>query len=176
MKSSCDWKPSSVRNVGKCRMPRCRSAGASHRGDENDNAVATAMTLVLQTIARTMGCFVLAVAHLSDTGIRGGKSKEEIADVIWACLSDHEFGTGPATNTRLVVEKNRGGKDGMVFPYTLRLVEAPEKDEDGDPVTTRVVDWLPPGSVEAAPAPDDPWLKSCRRDDQRVAVTRFKRA
>ena len=86
------------------------------------------------------------------------------------------LGTGPATNTRLVVEKNRGGKDGMVFPYTLRLVEAPEKDEDGDPVTTRVVDWLPPGSVEAAPAPDDPWLKSCRRDDQRVAVTRFKRA
>jgi AAA domain len=101
-------------------------AGYSHRGDENDNAVASAMTLVLQTIARTMGCFVLAVAHLSDTGIRGGKSKEEITDVIWACLSDHEFGAGPATNTRLVVEKNRGGRDGMVFPYTLRLIEAPE--------------------------------------------------
>jgi len=149
-------------------------AGYSHRGDENDNAVATAMTLVLQTIARTMGCFVLAVAHLSDTGIRGGKSKEEIADVIWACLSDHEFGTGPATNTRLVVEKNRGGKDGMVFRYTLRLVEAPKKDEDGDPITTRVVDWLSPGSVEATPAADDPWAKP-KRQDQRTAVLRLKR-
>src|SRR5262249_33984677 len=72
-------------------IPAC--AGYSPRGDENDNAVAPAMTLVLQTIAQTMRCFVLAVAHLSDTGIRGGKSKEEIADVIWACLSDHEFGT-----------------------------------------------------------------------------------
>jgi len=149
-------------------------AGYSHRGDENDNAVATAMTLVLQTIAQTMGCFVLAVAHISDTGIRGGKSKEEIADVIWACLSDHEFGTGPATNTRLVVEKNRGGKDGMVFPYTLRLVEAPEKDEDGDPITTRVVDWLPPGSAQAAPAADDPWARP-KRQDQRTAVLRLKR-
>jgi hypothetical protein len=149
-------------------------AGYSHRGDENDNAVATAMMLVLQTLAQNMGCFVLAVAHLSETGIRGGKSKEEITDVIWACLSDHEFGTGPATNTRLIVEKNRGGKDGLVFPYTLRLVEAPEKDEDGDPITTRVVDWLPPGSAEAAPAPDDPWAKP-KRQDQRTAALRLKR-
>src|SRR5215831_665495 len=62
----------------------------------------------------------------------------------------------------------------MVFPYALRLVEAPEKDEDGDPITTRVVDWLPPGSVQAAPAPDDPWAKP-RRQDQRTAVLRLKR-
>jgi hypothetical protein len=150
-------------------------AGYSHRGDENDNAVATAMTIVLQTLAQNMKCFVLAVAHLSDTGIRGGKSKEEITDVIWACLSDHEFGTGPATNTRLVVEKNRGGKDGMVFPYTLRLVKAPEKDEDGDPITTRVVDWLPPQATQEAAWPDDPWLKGCRTIDQRANVSRFKR-
>ena len=149
-------------------------AGYSHRGDENDNAVATAMMLVLQTLAQNMACFVLAVAHLSDTGIRGGKSKEEITDVIWACLSDHDFGSGPATNTRLVVEKNRGGKDGMVFPYTLRLVEAPEKDDDGDAITTRVVYWLPPGTVEVAPAPDDPWAKP-RRQDQRTAALRLKR-
>ena len=149
-------------------------AGYSRRGDENDNAVATAMTLVLQTLAQKTGCFVLAVAHLSDTGIRGGKSKEEIVDVIWACLSDHEFGTGPATNTRLVVEKNRGGKDGLVFPYTLRLVEAPEKDEDGDPITTRVVDWLPPGTAEVSPSPNDPWAKP-KRQDQRTAALRLKR-
>ena len=149
-------------------------AGYSHPGDENDNAVATAMTLVLQALAQTMRCFVLAAAHLSDTGIRGGKSKEEITDAIWACLSDHEFGTGPATNTRLVVEKNRGGKDGMVFPYTLRLVEAPENDEDGDPITTRVVDWLPPGAAEAVTSPDDPWAKP-KRQDQRTAAVRLKR-
>src|SRR5262249_53458518 len=66
------------------------------------------------------------------------------------------------------------GKDGMVFPYTLQLVEAPEKDEDGDAITTRVLDWLPPGSVKAAPAPDDPWAKP-KRQDQRTAVLRLKR-
>ena len=37
-----------------------------------------------------------------------------------------------------------------------------------------VVDWLPPGSVQAAPAPDDPWAKP-KRQDQRTAALRLKR-
>jgi len=37
-----------------------------------------------------------------------------------------------------------------------------------------VVDWLPPGSVQAAPAPDDPWAKA-KRQDQSTAALRLKR-
>ena len=57
----------------------------------------------------------------------------------------------------------------------LRLVEAPEPDEDGDPITTMVVDWqsVPPRG-HAQPEPD-PW-RQCRRQDQQTAVTRLKRA
>ena len=49
------------------------------------------------------------------------------------------------------------------------MVEASEKDEDGDPITTMVVDWSPPGT-----APNDPWAKP-KRQDQRTAVLRLKR-
>jgi len=56
------------------------------------------------------------------------------------------------------------------------MVEAPEKDEDGDPITTMVIDWQPAGSAgdQAQPEPD-PWTQ-CRRQDQRTAVLRLKRA
>jgi hypothetical protein len=75
------------------------------------------------------------------------------------------------------VRKNRGGKQGQQFPFTLRLVEAPEPDEDGDPIKTMVVQWQPAGTgtAQAQLEPDDPWLKGCRRDDQRAVMSRFKR-
>ena len=44
------------------------------------------------------------------------------------------------------MRKNRGGQQGQEYPFTLRLVEAPEPDEDGEPITTMVVDWQPAGA------------------------------
>src|SRR5262249_51634295 len=35
-------------------------------------------------------------------------------------------------------------------------------DEDGEAITTMVVDWPPPGAATAAPPlPDDPWIAGC---------------
>src|SRR5262245_33914783 len=100
-------------------------------------------------------------------GTRGAGAKESSGDVILACLGDKQV-SGSVTNTRLAVRKHRGGKQGQEFPFQLRMVEAPEKDEDGDPITTMVVDWLPPGAAtQAPPPPDDPWRKNCRTVDQR---------
>ena len=53
------------------------------------------------------------------------------------------------------------------------MVEAPEKDEDGDPITTMVVDWLPAGTAPA-PGAADP-LGQAERQDQRTAALRLKR-
>ena len=77
-------------------------------------------------------------------------------------------------NTRLAVRKNRGGRQGQEHPFTLRLVETPEPDEDGEPIHTMVVDWVavPPGS--GPQSEPDPWAQ-CRRQDQRTAVLRLKR-
>jgi hypothetical protein len=55
----------------------------------------------------------------------------------------------------------------------LKRIEAPEPDEDGESVTTMVVDWQPAGAAGAQPH-SDPW-SLCRRQDQRTAVLRLKR-
>jgi hypothetical protein len=92
---------------------------------------------------------------------------------VLAALGDKE-NNGSVTNTRVAVRKNRGGRQGQEHPFTLRVVEAPEPDEDGEPITSMVVDWLPAGaSGEAEPA-QDPWAQ-CRRQDQRTARLRLKR-
>ena len=151
-------------------------AGYNQPGAENDNAVGQAIMNVLKAVAQELKCFVLGIDHFGKdlmAGTRGAGAKESSGDVILACLGDKQL-SGSVTNTRLAVRKHRGGRQGQEYPFQLRMVEAPEKDEDGDPITTMIVDWLPPGSAQAAPAADDPWAKP-KRQDQRTAALRLKR-
>ena len=123
---------------------------------------------------QALNCFVLGVDHFGknlEAGTRGASSKEAAGDLVLACLGDKEL-SGSVINTRLAVRKNRGGQQGKEYPFTLRLVEAPEPDEDGEPVSTMVVDWsAAPTQLQSEP---DPWMQS-RRQDQRTAVLRLKR-
>jgi hypothetical protein len=152
-------------------------AGYYRAGDEYDNAVGQAIMNVLKAVAQEMQCFVLGIDHFGksvEAGTRGASSKEASGDVVLACLGDKQL-SGTVSNTRLAIRKHRGGKQGQEYPFTLRLVEAPEPDEDGDKVTTMVMDWSPAGAAQAAPGmPDDPWAKP-KRQDQRTAVIRLKR-
>jgi hypothetical protein len=151
-------------------------AGYARPGEENDPAAGQAVMNVLKALAEAADCFVLAIDHFGkspESGTRGASSKESSGDVVLAALGAKEL-SGSVTNTRLAVRKNRGGRQGQEFPFTLRVVEAPKPDEDGDPITTMVVDWLPAGTAEAAQPPPDPWAQ-CRRQDQRTAVLRLKR-
>jgi AAA domain len=151
-------------------------AGYAKAGDEYDNAVGQAIMNVLKAVAYELKCFVLGIDHFGKdllAGTRGASSKESSGDVVLACLGDKQV-SGAVTNTRLAVRKHRGGRQGQEYPFSLRMVEAPEKDEDGDPVTTMVVDWLPPGTAPTSSAPDDPWAKP-KRQDQRTAALRLKR-
>jgi hypothetical protein len=152
-------------------------AGYGRAGDEYDNAVGQAVMNVLKAVAQELKCFVLGIDHFGknlEAGTRGASSKEASADVVLACLGNKQL-SGTVINTRLAVRKHRGGKQGQEYPFALRMVEAPEKDEDGDAITTMVVDWLPPGSAAAGePVVDDPWTGP-KRQDQRTAVQRLKR-
>ena len=152
-------------------------AGYTRAGDENDPAAAQAVMNVLKALAQALGCFVLGVDHFGkniEAGTRGASSKEGASDLVLACLGDKSV-SGSVSNTRLAVRKNRGGQQGQEFPFTLRVVEAPEPDDDGEPVTSMVVDWQPntPGGNPTQPGPD-PWAQT-RRQDQRAAVQRLKR-
>jgi hypothetical protein len=96
----------------------------------------------MKALAAALNCFVLGVGHLGkdkERGTRGAGSKEDSGDLVLYCLGDKEI-SGAVTNTRLAVRKNRGGKQGQVYPFALRQVAAPEPDEDGEPITTMVVD------------------------------------
>jgi hypothetical protein len=151
-------------------------AGYSRAGDEYDTAVGQALMNVLKAVAHELKCFVLGIDHFGKdllAGTRGASSKESSCDVVLACLGTKEL-SGSVTNTRLAIRKHRGGRQGQEYPFALRMVEAPEKDEDGDPITTMVVDWLPAGSAAEAQLEPDPW-SLCRRQDQRTAVLRLKR-
>ena len=53
------------------------------------------------------------------------------------------------------------------------MVQAPEPDEDGEPISTMVVDWVPAPPGGAQPELD-PWAQA-RRQDQRTAGLRLKR-
>ena len=152
-------------------------AGYSRAGDEYDNAVGQAVMNVLKAVAQELGCFVLGIDHFGknlEAGTRGASSKESSADLVLACLGNKEL-SGSVSKTRLAVRKNRSGRQGQEFPFVLRLVEASEKDEDGDPITTMVIDWLPAGAAAAeAQSEPDTWAQP-RRQDQRTAVLRLKR-
>jgi AAA domain len=152
-------------------------AGYARAGDESDNAVGQAVMNVLKTVAQELGCFVLGIDHFGKdllAGTRGASSKESSGDVVLACLGDKQI-SGNVTNTRLAIRKHRGGRQGQEYPFTLRPVDAPDKDEDGDPITTMVIDWQPAAAAGAQAQPEpDPWAV-CRRQDQRTAALRLKR-
>jgi AAA domain len=149
-------------------------AGYRKSGDEQDNAVGAAIMNVLDAVAQALGCFVFGIDHFGKdllAGTRGASSKESAGDVVLACLGEKQV-SGSVNNTRLAVRKQRGGRQGQEYPFLLREVEL-GKDEDGDAITTMVVDWQPAGAGGAAPPPD-PWSRP-KRQDQRTAVLRLKR-
>jgi hypothetical protein len=153
------------------------AAGYERRGDENDTAVVTAVMRVLKDLAERLSCFVLGIDHYGkdqNAGLMGNSRKETNGDLVLACLGERER-SGRVINTRLAVRKVRGGPQGQEYPFTSRVIELPEMDEDGERYTTLVINWQPVPPGGAQPQPKDPWAEP-RRQDQRTAVGRLKRA
>jgi hypothetical protein len=152
------------------------SAGYGQQGAESDAAVASHIMRVLQQVAQACSCVVLGVDHFGknvETGTRGSSAKEANAELVLACLGEREL-SGRVVNTRLAIRKNRAGPQGQEYSFTLREVEL-GLDEDGDRITTMVVNWqagpAPPSSQQP---PTDPWEQS-RQTDTRQAMLLLKR-
>ena len=151
------------------------AAGYREQGAENDSAVVAAVMRVLKEVAERLSCFVLGIDHYGknlDAGVKGSVNKETPCDLVLACLGERER-NGFVANPRLAVRKCRGGVQGREFPFKTRVIELLEKDEDGEAVTTLVIDWqpVPPGGAQP---PEDPWAEPSRQD-QRTAMLRLKR-
>jgi hypothetical protein len=151
------------------------SAGYNKLGAESDAAISQRVMNVLKLAGLKLDCFVLGIDHFGKDitlGTRGSISKESSGDLVLSLLGDREL-SGRVLNTRLVVRKVRGGRTGDEYPFGVREVELPERDEDGEPVTTLVIDW---GKREPAPVKSvsDPWDES-RRSETRQAMLLLKR-
>jgi len=151
------------------------SAGYAMQGAENDSAVGQQVMRVLRQAAEATDTFVCGIDHIGkniNLGTRGSSSKEAAADLVLACLGQREL-SGRVLNLRLAVRKCRGGPTGQEFPFSMREVTHPQGDEEGNPISTLVVDWTAPAAAPTGPGPDRWEAES--RTDTRQAMLLLKR-
>jgi hypothetical protein len=151
------------------------SAGYAMQGAESDSAVGQQVMRVMRQAAEATDSFWCGIDHFGknvDHGTRGSSSKEAAADLVLACLGQREL-SGRLLNLRLAVRKCRGGPSGQEFPFSMREVTHPQPDEEGNPITTLVVDWTAFAATSPGSAPD-PW-ESERRTDARQGMLLLKR-
>lgn len=117
-------------------------AAAAGFTDENSAADTQKAMNCLAAVSRQTGALVVAIDHHGKTieaGLRGSSAKIAAADCILTVL--HEASSdGGIANRRLIKTKMRGGITGPVAAMELVSVTL-GTDEDGDEVTSAVVEW-----------------------------------
>ena len=113
---------------------------------ENENMSAQVQKVVsgLSRLSDVTGALAINVDHFGkdqDAGLRGSSAKRGHVETILACLVDRNKDDKP-TNHRMKFEKIRDGEEGRIIPYRLKPIDW-GVDEDGDPISTRVVQWEP---------------------------------
>ena len=152
------------------------SAGYPPGCGENDTGATSIVMSVLRRLAQKMDAFVLGIDHMGknpDGGTRGNSAKEASADLVLGLYADKD-----GSNTRMVIRKNRGGRQWLRYNFTLQEVTSPKLDEDNEPVVSAIVHWGQTLSANAGTvqAPKDPWEASCKREDQQARQLRLRDA
>jgi hypothetical protein len=118
--------------------------------DENDNAEAARVMKILRTISQETGALVLGIDHLgksAEQGARGASAKEANSDFVLIIDGKKEL-TGETSDTKVGVRKLRDGPQGDVLPFTALKVDV-GLDEDGQTITSRIIDWNAAPKVHA---------------------------
>jgi hypothetical protein len=123
---------------------------ANHtEGGDNDAAASQRVMNAMSRLSEHSGALVMGIDHFGkvmETGTRGSSAKEGAVDTVVALLADREV-SGGIKNTRLAMRKQRDGLSGFEVPFTVKTIET-GTDEDGDPVTTTVIDWESPQAAD----------------------------
>jgi hypothetical protein len=133
-------------------------AAAAGFRDEQDNAEGQRAMNVLGQLAKRFKCCTIAVDHFGKdvtAGTRGGSAKEAAADAVLAILGDRKL-SGEVSNCRLAIRKLRNGQAGKEIRFDTRVLQL-GSDEDGDPITTRVIEWKTSGERQAMEAKKPRW-------------------
>jgi hypothetical protein len=110
--------------------------------DESSAAEGQAVMNVLTELSKKMKACVIGVDHFgksTETGTRGTSAKEGAVDAVLALLGDRTV-AGAISNCKMAVRKLREGQSGVETRFNPREVQL-GTDEDGDPITTCVIDW-----------------------------------
>jgi hypothetical protein len=113
---------------------------------ENENMAAQVQRVVsgLNRVSDETGALAINVDHMGkdqDAGMRGTSAKRDCVETILACFIDRDKHNKPA-NHRMQLLKVRDGEEGRIVPYRLEQVDM-GIDEDGEHVSTAVVQWEP---------------------------------
>jgi hypothetical protein len=113
---------------------------------ENEDKAAQVQRVVsgLFRLSDATGALVIGVDHCGKdqhAGLRGSSAKRGHVETVLSCLVDRDKKDN-ATNHRMKFEKIRDGEEGRIVSYRLKQVDW-GVDEDGDRVSTCVVQWEP---------------------------------
>jgi hypothetical protein len=113
---------------------------------ESEDKAAQVLKVIagLDKLSNETGALAINVDHYGKdqtAGLRGSSAKRGGAETVLACFVDKDKDKKP-TNHRVLFDKIRDGEEGRVVPYRLKVVDC-GVDEDGDPMTTCVIQWEP---------------------------------
>lgn len=117
-------------------------------GDENASEDMGKVIRACKNLSRMLSVAVVLVHHMDKKGTyaRGHGSLKAAADLEISVTEDQKNGS-----RALKIEKNKDGVSGVIHPFNLRVVDL-GVDQDGDPVTSCVVDF---NAADANQAFDD---------------------
>lgn len=133
--------------------------------NENDNGQMGVYTEAVSLLRRTTNACVLTVHHTGRNGgdARGASAIDAAQDMEWKMKRT----AGKELTAEIRAEKNKDGDDTLVIPVRMKVVDV-GTDEDGDPVTSLVLDpdvtpfesaqLGPLGQVEAESLTTEQWI------------------
>lgn len=108
-------------------------------GDENSSQDMARFVSNLDRIRADTGAAILAVHHTGKDSTKGARGSSVLFAAADFVTEVERLGDG--STRRVTVRKSREGEDGAVQDFRLRVVELGE-DDDGDPITSCVVDLI----------------------------------
>ncbi len=120
-------------------------------GDENASTDMTAFVRNVDRIREETGATVLVVHHSGKDAAKGARGHSSLRA---ATDTEIEVAVDEEGNRRATAKKQRDHEGGAVFPFTLKPVTI-GTDQDGDPVTTCVVEHEPVSEAKSSLPPRD---------------------
>lgn len=120
--------------------------------DENSKDVQQAISMANELIAR-LSCTVLLIHHAGKDEARGARGWSGIraaVDTELHVLKDKQDDPDVAPQWLMEVTKQKDGRDDLKFWFSLRPIHI-GTDEDGEDITSMVVEHLPPTNPDGTP-------------------------